>query len=134
MNDIEQLDEFEAAVPAAVERDDVTAACDTVLSAPTDPGAMRRLRTLPEDVRSRLAGHCVELYRTAGTQERRSLVLTAHAALLARGLDLPEGDRCHVDGRFLHVKGTLHTYKIHLGSGNILITPPSCRRRDIHFH
>ncbi len=32
-------------------------------------------------------------------------------------------DRCTVDGRFLHVKGELHTYKIHLGSGNILRTP-----------
>ncbi|NGO80814.1 DUF4132 domain-containing protein [Streptomyces sp. YC504] len=32
-------------------------------------------------------------------------------------------DRCTVEGRFLHVKGELHTYKIHLGSGNILRTP-----------
>ncbi|MFJ4711047.1 DUF4132 domain-containing protein [Streptomyces sp. NPDC088785] len=31
--------------------------------------------------------------------------------------------RCHLEGRFLHVKGELHTYKIHLGSGNILMTP-----------
>ncbi|MER7173440.1 DUF4132 domain-containing protein [Streptomyces mesophilus] len=32
-------------------------------------------------------------------------------------------DRCTLEGRFLHVKGELHTYKIHLGSGNILRTP-----------
>ncbi|MFI6880137.1 DUF4132 domain-containing protein [Streptomyces sp. NPDC050400] len=32
-------------------------------------------------------------------------------------------DRCTLEGRFLHVKGELHTYKIHLGSGNILMTP-----------
>ena len=32
-------------------------------------------------------------------------------------------DRCTVEGRFLHVRGDLHTYKIHLGSGNILMTP-----------
>ncbi|MFD4141531.1 DUF4132 domain-containing protein [Streptomyces sp. NPDC058572] len=32
-------------------------------------------------------------------------------------------DRCVMDGRFLHVRGDLHTYKIHLGSGNILRTP-----------
>ncbi|MEJ8642795.1 DUF4132 domain-containing protein [Streptomyces sp. MS1.HAVA.3] len=32
-------------------------------------------------------------------------------------------DRCTVEGRFLHVRGELHTYKIHLGSGNILMTP-----------
>jgi len=29
----------------------------------------------------------------------------------------------HLDGKFLYVKGTRHTYKIHLGSGNILIEP-----------
>jgi hypothetical protein len=32
-------------------------------------------------------------------------------------------DRCTVEGRFLYVKGERHTYKIHLGSGNILMTP-----------
>ncbi|MFD6888933.1 DUF4132 domain-containing protein [Streptomyces sp. NPDC059957] len=32
-------------------------------------------------------------------------------------------DRCRVEGRFLHVKGELRTYKIHLGSGNILMEP-----------
>lgn len=32
-------------------------------------------------------------------------------------------DRCSVEGRFLEVRGDLHTYKIHLGSGNILIAP-----------
>ncbi|MEU8431603.1 DUF4132 domain-containing protein [Streptomyces sp. NPDC029216] len=31
--------------------------------------------------------------------------------------------RCTIEGRFLHVKGDLRTYKIHLGSGNILMTP-----------
>ncbi|NUR69649.1 MAG: DUF4132 domain-containing protein [Hamadaea sp.] len=32
-------------------------------------------------------------------------------------------DRAHVDGRFLVVRGDLRSYKIHLGSGNILMTP-----------
>jgi hypothetical protein len=32
-------------------------------------------------------------------------------------------DRAHVDGRFLVVRGDLRTYKIHLGSGNILMSP-----------
>ncbi|WP_449351802.1 DUF4132 domain-containing protein [Streptomyces shaanxiensis] len=32
-------------------------------------------------------------------------------------------DRCTLEGRFLHVKGDRHTYRIHLGSGNILRTP-----------
>jgi hypothetical protein len=33
------------------------------------------------------------------------------------------GDRCRFDGRFLIVRGDVRTYKIHLGSGNILMEP-----------
>lgn len=45
-------------------------------------------------------------------------------ALLARLVPrLATADRCTVEGRFLHVRGELHTYKIHLGSGSILMTP-----------
>ncbi|MFI5553385.1 DUF4132 domain-containing protein [Streptomyces sp. NPDC051738] len=45
-------------------------------------------------------------------------------ALLERLIPrLAIADRCTIEGRFLHVKGTRHTYKIHLGSGNILMTP-----------
>jgi len=32
-------------------------------------------------------------------------------------------DRAHLDGRFLRVRGTVREYKIHLGSGNILMEP-----------
>jgi Domain of unknown function (DUF4132) len=32
-------------------------------------------------------------------------------------------DRAHIEGRFLVVRGDLRTYKIHLGSGNILMEP-----------
>jgi hypothetical protein len=32
-------------------------------------------------------------------------------------------DRCAIAGRFLIVRGDLRTYKIHLGSGNILMEP-----------
>jgi hypothetical protein len=32
-------------------------------------------------------------------------------------------DRCSVDGRFLSVRGKLHEYRIHLGSGNVMIHP-----------
>jgi hypothetical protein len=47
-------------------------------------------------------------------------------------------DRCSLDGRFLTVRGDLRTYKIHLGSANILMEPddtylcivPSPRRSD----
>jgi hypothetical protein len=31
--------------------------------------------------------------------------------------------QCSLEDRFLVVRGTLHTYKIHLGSGNILMSP-----------
>ncbi|MET8828348.1 DUF4132 domain-containing protein [Streptomyces sp. NPDC004610] len=55
-----------------------------------------------------------ELNQTA--QTRRALL----ERLVPR---LAIADRCHLEGRFLHVKGERHTYKIHLGSGNILMTP-----------
>jgi hypothetical protein len=34
-------------------------------------------------------------------------------------------DRCRLDGRFLVVRGDLHEYRIHIGSGNVLIEPGS---------
>ncbi len=46
------------------------------------------------------------------------------AAVLVRLLPrLKIADRCHLDGKFLVVRGDLRTYKIHLGSGNILMEP-----------
>ena len=32
-------------------------------------------------------------------------------------------DRCRVDGNFLHVNGKIRSYKIHFGSGNIMMEP-----------
>jgi Domain of unknown function (DUF4132) len=49
-------------------------------------------------------------------QTRRDLL----ARLLPR---LAIAGQCTIESRFLHVKGTRHSYKIHLGSGNVLITP-----------
>jgi hypothetical protein len=48
------------------------------------------------------------------------------------------GPRCAVDDRFMHVKGILRSYKIHLGSGNVMMSPgdtylcivPDPRSRD----
>ncbi|MER7546646.1 DUF4132 domain-containing protein [Actinomadura sp.] len=37
--------------------------------------------------------------------------------------------RCSVDGRFLVVRGELRTYKIHLGSGGVLMEPGNARLR-----
>ncbi|WP_052499269.1 hypothetical protein [Streptomyces vietnamensis] len=55
-----------------------------------------------------------ELSQSAET--RRELL----ARLVPR---LAIGERCTVEGRFLRVRGDLHTYEIHLGSGNVLIAP-----------
>ena len=38
---------------------------------------------------------------------------------------LPIRDRCRIEDRFLVVRGDRATYKIHLGSGNVLIEPGS---------
>lgn len=51
-----------------------------------------------------------------GAQVRRDLLDN----ILSR---LPIAKRCHLDGRYLVVKGDLRTYRIHLGSSNILMAP-----------
>jgi hypothetical protein len=44
--------------------------------------------------------------------------------LLARLIPrLSIAERCAIEGRFLRVRGNLRTYRIHLGSGNILMEP-----------
>ena len=55
-----------------------------------------------------------ELGQTAET--RRTLL----SALIPR---LNIAERCRIEGRWLYVKGSLRTYKIHLGSTNILMEP-----------
>ncbi|OIJ87198.1 DUF4132 domain-containing protein [Streptomyces colonosanans] len=61
--------------------------------------------------------------------ERASFAeLTASAEVRREALEgiLPRlkiADRCSLDGRFLIVRGDLGTYKIHLGSANILMAP-----------
>jgi hypothetical protein len=52
----------------------------------------------------------------ATAQTRKTLL----EALIPR---LKIAKRCKLLDRFLQVKGDLHTYKIHLGSGNILMSP-----------
>ncbi|OPC77039.1 hypothetical protein B4N89_41425 [Embleya scabrispora] len=53
---------------------------------------------------------------TAGALARRDVL----ARLLPR---LAIGARCRIDGRYLRVTGTLRSYAIHLGSGNVLMSP-----------
>jgi len=52
----------------------------------------------------------------AGAEVRRD-VLARLVPMLAIA------DRCELESRFLKVRGDLHTYRIHLGSGNILMSP-----------
>jgi hypothetical protein len=53
---------------------------------------------------------------SATAQTRRDLL----TRLLPK---LKIASRCALDGKFLSVRGQLRTYKIHLGSGNILMQP-----------
>ncbi len=53
---------------------------------------------------------------TASAESRRDII----GRLLPRLRIAPV---CELDGRFLKVRGTLRTYKVHLGSGNILMEP-----------
>jgi hypothetical protein len=46
-----------------------------------------------------------------------------HDVLAAMLPGLVIADRCTLDERWLQVRGELHTYRIHLGSGNILMSP-----------
>ncbi|WP_432930567.1 DUF4132 domain-containing protein [Microbispora sp. CA-135349] len=52
-----------------------------------------------------------------------STAQTRHDLLARLVPRLAIADRCNLEGRFLHVRGDIRTYKIHLGSGNILMTP-----------
>jgi hypothetical protein len=55
---------------------------------------------------------------TASAENRRDIVASLLPKLAIR-------DRCHIEGRFLHVRGNLYEYKIHLGSGNVMKEPGS---------
>lgn len=62
-------------------------------------------------------------WRASGFGELSEIART-RADVLARLLPrLAIGPQCTIQGRFLHIRGTLHEYKIHLGSGNILMSP-----------
>jgi hypothetical protein len=55
---------------------------------------------------------------STAAENRRSII----EALLPK---LATRSRCRLDGRFLVVRGDLHEYRIHLGSGNIIMEPGS---------
>ncbi|MDA0563605.1 DUF4132 domain-containing protein [Streptomonospora sp. S1-112] len=92
MPDFDAFHDFETALLAAAEGGDLDAACETVVAADDFPGAVRRMPMLPLDLRRRMAGACVELYRAADDPGRRDRLRTVHAALLARQTDLLDSD------------------------------------------
>jgi hypothetical protein len=69
------------------------------------------------------AGRYLEYWQSYSFGELSATAET-RKQLLARLMPrLAIADRCAVEGRFLRVRGDLRTYKIHLGSGNILMEP-----------
>lgn len=68
-------------------------------------------------------GRFREYWTSYGFGELGASAETRRALLERLVPRLAIADRCTIEGRFLHVKGDRHTYKIHLGSGNILRTP-----------
>ncbi|MDJ0340522.1 DUF4132 domain-containing protein [Streptomyces sp. H10-C2] len=68
-------------------------------------------------------GHFRDYWHSYGFGELSQSAETRRDLLTRLIPRLAIASRCTIDGRFLHVKGELHTYKIHLGSGNILMTP-----------
>jgi Domain of unknown function (DUF4132) len=55
---------------------------------------------------------------TSAAENRRAVLDSLLPKLAIR-------DRCRLDGRFLLVRGDLHEYRIHIGSGNVLMEPGS---------
>ena len=69
-----------------------------------------------------LAGH-EEYWREYGFGELGETAKTRYDALARLIPKLRIADRLELSGRYLRVRGNLRTYKIHLGSGNVLIEP-----------
>jgi len=68
-------------------------------------------------------GRFQEYWTSYGFGELNQSAETRRALLDRLIPRLAIADCCTLEGRFLHVKGERHTYKIHLGSGNILMSP-----------
>ncbi|WP_055713304.1 DUF4132 domain-containing protein [Streptomyces torulosus] len=68
-------------------------------------------------------GRFREYWTSYGFGELNQSAETRRALLQRLVPRLAIAERCTLEGRFLHVRGERHTYKIHLGSGNILRSP-----------
>ncbi|AUS77386.1 hypothetical protein C1701_02270 [Actinoalloteichus sp. AHMU CJ021] len=69
------------------------------------------------------AGRYQEYWHSYGFGELSATALTRRDLLSRVVPRLAIADRCSLDGRFLRVRGDLRSYRIHLGSGNILMEP-----------
>ncbi|WBB68100.1 DUF4132 domain-containing protein [Micromonospora sp. WMMD812] len=69
------------------------------------------------------AGRYREYWQSYGFGELSATAETRRDLLGRLVPRLAIADRCRVEGRFLVVRGDLRGYQIHLGSGNILMTP-----------
>lgn len=68
-------------------------------------------------------GRHAEYWQSFSFGELSESALTRKAALERIVPRLRIAERCSFSERFLHVRGSLHRYRIHLGSGNIMIEP-----------
>ncbi|MFF9777138.1 hypothetical protein ACF1HJ_26200 [Streptomyces sp. NPDC013978] len=85
--------------------------------------ARRRRRQRPDLQDGEPEGRFVEYWTSYGFGELDQSAETRRALLERLVPRLAIADRCTLEGRFLQVEGALHTYRIHLGSGNILRSP-----------
>jgi hypothetical protein len=67
----------------------------------------------------------VATWREAAFAELTPLGLSRRESLARILPALPIADQLSIDGRFLVVRGRLATYRIHLGSANVMIEPGS---------
>ncbi len=108
-----RLEEVPALVFSEVMRD-----CDLfvgVTSIGTDPAWNR---DHPDDPHLAYWQQFAFGHLTSASEHRRVVLESLLPKLAIR-------DRCRLDGRFLLVRGDLHEYRIHIGSGNVLMEPGS---------
>jgi hypothetical protein len=68
---------------------------------------------------------CRDYWNASSFGELSEMAQNRRSVLERLILQLPLGDRCKLDGRFLVVRGDRTTYRIHLGSANVLMEPGS---------
>ncbi len=64
-----------------------------------------------------------EYWRECAFGDLSETARTRHSVLATLLPQLKIAGQCHLEDRYLVVDGTLHTYKIHLGSANVLMEP-----------